>query len=381
MRAWAEASGSAPWNFRDIATGAPLDLVKYPKANAYYIPGRQGEPCFISPANIGARPAGGGAQNGWGVPEDAHFPALSYVAFLATGDPYFLEGTQFEANQAFIATAYWSTPTAARVDIGQTRSAAWSLRSLIMACVAAREAEKTAALPSWLLPAANYETVLQNNHDWLTAWMNNDTEAGTVFAAMTRLGNTELWEEDFLVFVYGFAVFAGYDYWRDMYLWKMKSTLARTDGKSGWPRSYCSPYYTNFGANWNDTDFKIPGSAALQQAHPGALYYKTWGDCWVGFVRGETAGGTKDGTQITRAVAARLAADPANGGRYSGVSGDYLAYTYGALSLAAILGLQEAVEPLQFVAGMVKNLRYLTGRWAIDGSIRVASVTQPLAPR
>jgi hypothetical protein len=237
------------------------------------------------------------------------------------------------------------------------------LRSLFMAGAAAKFAERNGPLPTWLQPSRHYDTLSAGQLRWLTQWMNNDTEAGTVFAAMTRLGNIEPWQDDFLVFVFGFAVLTGRADWEPIYRWKMKSTLARTDGKSGWPRAYCSPYYLNLGSNWNDPGWIMPGRAALEAAHPGARYFPDWVSCWKSFCAENIANNIG---QIDQATIDRLARDPDNGGLWAQKNGgDFLLYTRGALAMAVINGMQEAAEPLAFVDRLVASIRYMSARWAI----------------
>src|SRR5205814_1036284 len=87
MLAWAQANGSFPLHYRDEATGRPVDLLKYPRANCYESP-VQGAPWFQRyPLN----PDGSNILGGGMVAQQAHFVEMSYVAYQATGDLGFLE--------------------------------------------------------------------------------------------------------------------------------------------------------------------------------------------------------------------------------------------------------------------------------------------------
>ena len=78
-----EAASTVPWIVRDEKTGAPLDVIAYPKASLY---GPRGSDPFIP------------SLQGPVTPDSAHQPALAYLPFLLTGDPYHLESLQFQAG-------------------------------------------------------------------------------------------------------------------------------------------------------------------------------------------------------------------------------------------------------------------------------------------
>jgi len=50
------------------------------------------------------------------------------------------------------------------------------------------------------------------------------------------------WQDEFLAVVLGWIVLMGFSEWRPIFDWKIGSTLARTNGQSGWPRAFCTPY-------------------------------------------------------------------------------------------------------------------------------------------
>lgn len=136
-----EAMGSWSWITRDMATGAPLDVVAYPKASFY--PDGSTDPLLHS---------SGGAW-GAGIEADtAHQPAGSYVPYLRTGDPYFLEHLQFQAvfNYLEVPRSHPEMPGA-----GQVRGIAWSLRTLVQCWHATPD-----TAPSWLLPKHIWKTKL-----------------------------------------------------------------------------------------------------------------------------------------------------------------------------------------------------------------------------
>jgi hypothetical protein len=137
-----EAGGTIPWMFRDPNTGAPLDLM-----NTW----RQASCYWASSTNPYVYPA-----KDTGIKIDtAHMPAVAFVPFAITGDPYFLETLQAQANMAFLQDPrswenVWQMPGS-----GQTRSMAWNLRSIMQAAAVTPD-----EVPSWLLAKSVMQQML-----------------------------------------------------------------------------------------------------------------------------------------------------------------------------------------------------------------------------
>ena len=350
MRAWGEAAGSIPIHYRDEQTGAPVSSITYPKLSTYYQP--QGASWFRSWTTI--RNEKGSVVGDWG-PDAAHYPALSYIPAVATGDPYFLENMQFDAVQVMAETAY-GNDTNAYVNPGQTRTYAWGMRTLFMAARATQLAEENGTLPSWLLPFSYYKTLMANQLTRFNNWVHNPTPCGRVFCGATAINSSEVWEEEFLAQALGFAVLVGFSDWLAAYKWKLGSTIARTNGKSGWPRAFCTPYWLTYGPDLREGPY-YPADPAAGRSDQ---YYQSWGELWKGFALKLL------GNQISAETVAALAADPENGGVWAQSNGpDYLIYTRGVLALAVYNGIGEAVEPLSFLDKMVAKKGYMTARWSV----------------
>jgi len=142
LLAQAEAGGTVPWNFRDEQTGAPLDTIRYAKASVY---GPEVGAPFIARAKSDI------------TVDSAHQPALAYLPFLLTGDPYHLETLQFQVTFNII-----EVPPTFRYRISQVRAHAWSLRSLAQAANVTPE-----QTPRWLLPRSHFRELLNRQRDWL----------------------------------------------------------------------------------------------------------------------------------------------------------------------------------------------------------------------
>lgn len=229
VMAQAEAAGTVPWNIRDPKTNAPVDVAAYPQASLY---GKEVGRPFIRQAKVPV------------VVDDSHQPALAYLPYLLTGDPYHLETLQFQATWNIL-----HFPPAYRYSINQVRANAWSMRTLGQAARITPD-----RVPSWLLPRQKFSRLLESHRDWLLRdFVNGSAPVRTVFrTTMGSFGDIQgggshgvtlaPWQEDMQAFIFGWLVQMGHDDWTPIFRWKLGSTLARTDGKSGWPRAVCAPY-------------------------------------------------------------------------------------------------------------------------------------------
>lgn len=321
MLAWARANDSCPMHFRDENTGKPVDLIKYPAANVYQ--GNQGSPRFRlgppSPTSNGYDEYGGG----W-TPQQAHYCEMgSYLSFLSTLNPHFLENVQYNANFMFLGDAYLSGGRKIATIYGEPRGVSWSLRNLFMAHSATKYAESLGILPNSCHPSAYWKQLLDNQLSYFTATYKNDpnNQAYRLISGGNRFGP---WQVDYGLTALAFGVLTGHSDWVPFYLWALKNAIDRTSGKSGWPVGWGGAYYLNtheWGKNPDGTfdqgkyDTSKPldwyGTFLFQQNDP-------------------------NGARPTAAQIASLAADPYNGGKAI-VGNEYLMTTRAVLVMAAYL--------------------------------------------
>jgi hypothetical protein len=231
LRAQAEAAGTMPWHMRDETQTGPFDFRKYPRATWYWS-SNGGSPhvkTTTTPITL----------------DSAHQPALAYLPYLLTGDPYHLEDLQFQA------TWNWgSLPAAYRPGIPQARAFAWSLRTL------AQAARITpAATPSWLLPQSYWTDMLATHRNWFEDnYVDSIRPERLVFRATAPIdsarGETNApegtwvdpWQDEFVATVFGWMVAMGFTEWRTAFDWIIGGTIARTSQTSGWIRAHATPY-------------------------------------------------------------------------------------------------------------------------------------------
>jgi hypothetical protein len=302
--AWAEASGTFPWHLRDPATGAPISYDKYPDATTYDDQSKSGGPVLhmlVAP----------------GITIDAsHAPQLTYLPFLLTGDPYYLEELEFAVTYSL--GDYPGHGGIIRHD--QTREYAWTLRSLLYLIKALPD-----RVPASLLPKSYWQDKLARNLAWIMSnYVNNPSPKTAVLRSGVDAERIPFWQEDYLATVLGVGVWMGFEEWRPVFAWKIGSTIARSNGTSGWPRTSPTLYYAKFRrpdgsevTSWSDL-------AALNDI-PASSYDEI---------------------------------DPK-------VDANYASFARGALAIAVRLGFPEASAPLKWLDGQVRS-NYLPWRWALQ---------------
>ena len=249
----AEAAATVPWHVRDENTSAPINFQKYPKA-CWYQGQRYGTPFVLTvktPVTI----------------DNAHEPALAYLPYLLTGDPYHLETLQFQATWNYGQCSVGYRPT-----LGQARQFAWDMRTLGQ-CARITPA----AVPSWLLPQSYwaafltmhrlfFENTYVNSANLLQTLFRNTDNLAAHGADGTRPAGTwcSAWQSEFLGAVFGWLVSMGLVEWRTAFDWLIGGTVARTNGTSGWPRAQAVPY-----------------EMMLRNSNTSPIY-TSWAEAWVG---------------------------------------------------------------------------------------------------
>jgi hypothetical protein len=323
MRAQAEAAGTMPWHYRDENTNTPFDLKKYPGAT-WYSSTSMGQPyvkTVKSPVTV----------------DTAHQPALAYVPYLLTGDPYHLEDMQFQATWNF-----GSQTASYRLHSMQARIFAWNLRTL------AQCARITpATVPTWLLPKAYWATWLtEYRQHFETQYVNNPRADRAIFRAIRDVDTSrdegikapggcwvDPWQDDFAATVMGWVIAMGFPDWQRAFDWKIGSTVARTSRTSGWKRAHASPYQV------------------ILRATKTSPFATSWAECW----------------SITQAARSMTYTDPD-----TWVDNDmtYLTYARGALVYVDKLKSWDVAEQLTWATAQLNNRKYRTDfKWRLGNGL------------
>jgi len=246
---WALSAGSCPMHFRDESTGKPIDLIKYPIANSYSTPA-QGAPWIMRGPMVAA--SNGVKWPSWGgrwEPQQAHYTEMSYVAYLATQDPGFLEDLQYSANFTVLCDAAMSAKFKRATLHGEYRGVAWALRNLYMAHAATQDAEAAGTLPASCMPSSYFKALLDNALVFYSASITNPTrQPFRLVSDLVSAGNPSIpvfapWQCDYMLTALAFGVLTGHSDWTPLYLWALKNAIDRSDAASGYPPGWGGAYY------------------------------------------------------------------------------------------------------------------------------------------
>jgi hypothetical protein len=318
LRAQAEAAGTIPWHMRDETQTGPFDFRKYPNASWYW-------------STNGGTPHVKTSETPITV-DSAHQPALAYVPYLLTGDPYHLEDLQFQA------TWNWGAlPAQYRPSIPQARAFAWSLRTLAQA---ARITPATT--PSWLLPQSYWMAQLSTTRGWFEDnYVESFRPERALFRATANIdvgrGETgapegtwvDPWQDEFVAAVLGWVVTMGFSDWRTAFDWSIGGTVARTSTTSGWVRAFSTPY------------------RMILRATKTSPFANSWSEAWA----------------LQQSVGKAVAADPNTWATDDMAS---LTFTRGALFYAVKLGTPGATENLAWATAQLKTRKWNTAyKWRL----------------
>ena len=240
MIAQAEASATMPIHVRDEKTGQWFDN----QANPYYSLRPRGGPPVIPDAPLPPVPPGQISGNNVDTrfmgPEAAHNPPLTYVPYLFTDDPYYLEELQAMALWHIVLSSYhsWKEKLPGLAYPGETRATAWGLRSVAQAALVT-----PANTPSWINTQAHWKKNLADNRVYLQRFMDSPAMIHKFFRAYSRADLLGSFQEDYLMTVLAWIVRMGFTEWADGYAWAMGAVMPLVTDASGWLKGWPNPYY------------------------------------------------------------------------------------------------------------------------------------------
>jgi hypothetical protein len=328
LLAQAEASGTFPWHFRNETGGGVFDVNTHPSATLY----GPTIPWIATPVTL----------------DVAHTPALCYVAYLLTGDVYFLEEQHFASTYDIISSPPQSRE---KFSIGKAvRACAWQTRGLARCARVTPEAGC-----DWIQPRAYWQDWLDRERNWMLTTFVDPTAppytelpyavfhcladaTGSPATSTLPFGSyTSPWMEDFEAAVLGHVVQMGHEDWREILDWKIQHSIARTSNTSGWWPAKPSPY-----------------TMAMREADK-APYVADWGECWALNQRLQPDYMACDDPLVIPAA--------------DGLT--YASYTMSALAIAATLGCVGAADCNAWLRGQIAANttpnRYTDRKWSIAG--------------
>jgi hypothetical protein len=385
-----EAAGTFNMHVR-VDDAAPMDLFEWPTASM--ADHAQSDP-YILRTNCDVD----------GAPlkyDTGHSPAPAYVPFLLTGDPYYLEEIQFQANMDVLVCS----PSSRWRQNG--RYLAWSMRNSLYAWQATPD-----NVPDWLLP----RSIWADHLDQYRAYVAERMADGDPLHLITSGGSQATpgwpagsycspWQEDFLTAVFALAVRAGRAEWTEALLWKLDCTLARVASDT-WHQPNPSPYQisTEYACAlavavtatdttitvdaWGEPQWKPLPLDVMVRDEPVTVTAID-GPVWtvtrtkpkahsVGHpVSGPTFANWAECYERNRLAHPEIFPVNASGdpdALYTGKSSVYPAYSRGALALVVgeeVAGAEAAVEPFEwidgeFVRSVSSSWKPVNRKWAIQ---------------
>lgn len=337
----AEAGGTVTWHMRDEVTGAPISFDEYPKVTWYYSQSA-GSPVL----NIPTPPP---IDGNFLSPDTAHQPALSYLPYLLTGDLFYLEELQFQATWCHGSLPAQYRPPSKDALIDQSRSFAWTVRTLasVVKATPSNAPKYLLSKDYWQRRLDEYRTMFEDKY------VNNTTQlVRSLFRACGSIDNSrdegvnapggswvDPWQDEFVASILGWMVYSGMEEWRKSFDWIIAGTKARTNGVSGWNRAYSTPYRMLLRRT------PITRDAAGNVTTPTV---GSWSDAWV----------------LTSKIdpAIQAVKDPTT---WVG-DANYFSYTYGALQLANLIYPDSVTENLVWLSVQkVKRNFTIPEKWQI----------------
>jgi hypothetical protein len=343
--AQAEACASAPIHWRDENTGAFIDFQRYPHASANAHDGKPNIPSPPEPRTVDGKP-----DRRFFRAEPAHAGALAYVPYLLTDDPYYLEELESlgELGIGFSAwfRSLYNLPGLAQPN--QTRSFAWSMRSLFQLGVVSPEKP-----PRWLLPRSYWRKNVADSRAFLQRFMDSPARVHRYFRCFPNVRGAPTWQSNMLSFILAWGITMGYDDWKDAYSWQIGGPIAQSSGKSGWSRQWPVPYIWYPLRTYEK--YKESPIQLFKDTSIDAETCRDWGDAW-NFFKSEQKIDDKgwDGHTIMEDVQS-----PA-----------YYVYLLASMRMASRLGIAEAAQIADWLVKELpatKGYRQLANlkKWAV----------------
>jgi hypothetical protein len=338
--AQADASGSAPWNYYDMANGCFISTANYPaiwadNRAAAGTPGDAQSQGFTQPGTTNPQ--------SWSL-DQAHQPDLSFVPWLYTGRRHYLDqvmsqGAWSVAVQYNRAMTIPGTTTVIAQSLwgSQVRGIAWMLRQVSNAGLFA---------PDGTSYATYFADIMAQNAEYgfgMQAYLQAQQGACWGYLAQDHgQNNFAPWEQNYLMPICALAGARGYPNWTPIANWfgrfTVQSFLPQTDGPykgATWCQRNGASYTLFVGAA--GTNGQVGGIGVV--GHPA----QTWAEMEYWTVRGGQSNGGETYDATTDTVAPGTPS-------WSDSNGDYGQLCSATLAWCLINGVEGAADAIAYIA-------------------------------
>lgn len=274
MMAQAEAVGSFPFWLRE--SGNLLDVYAHP-----YQALNQTADARRYPQLYPAFPTGDAS---FFRLDNAHFPAVAYVPWLLTDDPYFLEGAQMSAIYAATQANYHqlNQKLPGLAAPFQKRGWGWGCRDILRMAALAPE-----STPGWLQPRSYFRKMATDNLTYVQRHMASQIKACRIFHMVGLNSSIDSWIEGYCLSGFGWAKWSrAFPEWDAAIDWMAATLLEQTADPAlgGWDRRWPAAYRVILNrARTAAADKTIPLTSIAYNASPELYAAETpdsWGELW-----------------------------------------------------------------------------------------------------
>lgn len=217
--------------------------------------------------------------------DTAHFPAVAFVPWLLTDDPYFLEGGQASAIFAAVEANYHqlNQKLPGLANPSQKRGWGWGVREILRMAALAPE-----TAPSWLRPRSMFRKMAADNLAYVQRHMASPIKACRIFHVAIGNASIDPWVEGYVMSVLGWARWTRFfPEWDAAVDWMADVLLQTTADPAfgGWDRRWPAAYRIILNrARKAAVDKTVPLTGIAYNANAEPYADETpdsWGELWT----------------------------------------------------------------------------------------------------
>lgn len=240
-----EVVATMPINWIDDQTGTFIDLTVWTPIAQFRATGSSQQVIPVGLTVIGGVTLDSAQTEALGrfTYDSAHAPGASWIPYVLTGDPYYLESLQAQATYPIAETQEFTVGSfniKGAVNADEHRGWAWSMRSVWQARFGSPPA---ASCPSWLQPQEYWHSISNQNMIFANLYVNSPAKVHQYFHAFCRASQSIPWQMCMIATMLAWSQRMGFTEWLPFYKWFIAGWINYSSGLSPWPQNWSPPYY------------------------------------------------------------------------------------------------------------------------------------------